>query len=429
MMSMKKHLLTAAAALALAACGGGSDDAETQTIAPSDTQSEAQDADAATEVSAATFVAVVKEEPPLGLPPAPTPEDNPTTAEKVALGEVLFNDTRFSSNGEVSCSTCHDAAKAFTDGPLSVSEGVDGLTGTRNAPTVINAAYMTSQFWDGRRPSLEEQSGDPFLNPVEMNLPDHDAIVQMVRNDEGYVALFENAFGVSGDEITMDHVKKAIAAFERVVISGDSPFDRWHYGGEEDAISDAAKRGFDVFLTDGRCVSCHTISQTHALFTDGKFHNLGIGFEKIEDDAERVVGEFLRVANTDQDVDEAVLGDAKISEIGRFAVSREMQDIGQFKTPTLRNVAATAPYMHDGSHKTLREVVEFYNTAIPITQDQENGEPNPFQSGGIRPLDLTDQQIDDLIAFLKTLTSPEFEEAARLSLAEQAKIDGENAGG
>ena len=373
------------------------------------------------------FVAEIKDEPPLGLPAVPTPADNELTPAKVRLGNVLFNEKRFSSTGEVNCATCHDAAKAFTDSPLSVSEGVNKLTGTRNAPTVINAAFNSAQFWDGRRPDLEGQSGDPFLNPVEMNLPSHDAIVDLVRKDPAYQSLFKEAFGVEPDAITIDHVKAAIASFERVVISGNSPFDRWRYGGEEDAISEQAKRGFDVFLNQGRCESCHTTSETFALFQDGKFHNLGIGFSRIDTDLDRVAAEYQHVAQTDQAADEAILGDAKISEIGRYAVSREMQDIGQFKTPTLRNIAATAPYMHDGSLKTLREVVSFYNTTISPHEDQSQ-EANPFQSGGIRPLNLSDEQIDDLVAFLETLTSPEFGDAAKTSLAEQAKIDAGTSG-
>ncbi len=359
----------------------------------------------------------------LGLPAVPELAENPTTAEKVRLGNILFSDKRFSSTGEVSCATCHDPAKAFTDGPLSVSEGINKLTGTRNAPTVVNAAFFTSQFWDGRRPSLEEQSGDPFLNPVEMNLPSHDPIVKIVREDEAYQEMFREAFGVAPDAIAMDHVKKAIAAFERTIISGDSPFDRWRFGGEADAISDQAKRGFEIYINQGRCVSCHTITDTEALFTDNKFHNLGIGFSRISGDLDKVAGEFLRIAKTDQAADTAILGDANISEIGRFAVSRELQDIGQFKTSTLRNIAATAPYMHDGSLKTLREVVVFYNTNISPHEDQSQ-KPNPFQSGGIRPLNLDDAQIDDLVAFLETLTSPQYEDAARVSLAGQAKTAG-----
>lgn len=395
--------------LATASCGKS----DKKTKAP-----EASAADVAPAAGGAVIGTV-----PLGLPPTPEPADNPTTVEKVRLGNILFNDKRFSSTGDVSCATCHDPGKAFTDGPLAVSEGIKKLTGTRNAPTVVNAAFSATQFWDGRRPSLEEQAGDPFLNPIEMNLPSHDAIVDIVREDPAYQDMFRDAFAVEPGAIEMEHVKKAIAAFERTLVAGNSPFDRWRYGGEENAISEPAKRGFGIFMNDGRCVSCHTISETHALFTDNKFHNLGIGFSKISRDAEKVVGEFLRVANTDQEIDRAVLGDAKISEIGRFAVSREMQDIGQFKTSTLRNIAATAPYMHDGSLRTLREVVEFYNTTISPHEDQDQ-EPNAFQSGGIRPLDLTESQIDDLVAFLETLTSPEHEEAARLSLANQARIAG-----
>lgn len=421
---------TAVAAMLLAACGGPKDETTnteaTDASAP-DVKAPAAEALAApthesNATPATTFVAVIRQKPPLGLPPVPTPADNPITEAKVRLGEILFNDKRFSATGEVSCATCHDPAKAFTDSPLSVSKGINDLTGTRNAPTIINAAYLNSQFWDGRRPSLEEQSQDPFLNPVEMALPSHQPILQIIRTDAAYDDLFQAAFGVSADAATIDHVKKAIASFERVVIAGGSPFDRFYFADEEDAISVQAKRGFDIFLNKGRCVSCHTISQTHALFTDNKFHNLGVGFSKIADDMQKVVGEFLRVANTDQKVDEAVLGDANISEIGRFAVSREMQDIGQFKTPTLRNIAATAPYMHDGGLQTLRQVVELYNTTISPLEDQTK-EANPFQSGGIRPLDLTDAEIDDLVAFLKTLTSPQFEDAAKVSLAAQAQVD------
>lgn len=406
----KEFAIAILAILATAGCGKSNKKSQEASLAPASAEDIAP-------MSAGVQPGAVL----LGLPPVTDPADNPTTAEKARLGNILFNDKRFSSTGEVSCATCHDPAKAFTDGPLSVSEGINKLTGTRNAPTVVNAAFFTSQFWDGRRPSLEEQSGDPFLNPVEMNLPSHEPIVKIAQEDPAYQDMFLEAFGIAPAEITIEHVKKAIAAFERTIVSGNSPFDRWRYGGETEAIPDQAKRGFEVFLTQGRCVSCHTISETHALFTDNKFHNLGIGFSKIATDADRVVGEFLRVAKTDQDADEAILGDAKISEIGRFAVSRELQDIGQFKTSTLRNIAATAPYMHDGSLKTLREVVQFYNTNISPHENQK-AEPNPFQSGGIRPLGLTEAQIDDLVAFLETLTSPEYEEAAKTSLAAQAKI-------
>jgi len=343
--------------------------------------------------------------PPLGLPPALLPEDNPQTPEKIALGDKLFNDQRFSSTGDVSCATCHAAEKAFTDSPLSFSEGINKLTGTRNAPTVINAAYSAKQFWDGRSPSLEEQALHPFINPVEMGLPDHQPILDLVRSDPGYKQAFESVFGKSGDEITMDEVTKAIAAFERTLVSGDSPFDRWYFGGQADALTPAQQRGLDLFVNQGRCVSCHRIEQTQGIFIDSRFHNIGVGINPIQEDVPDLAGEYLKAQVTASEVDVKVLTDPRSSELGRFAVTRDFDDIGSFKTPTLRNVALTAPYMHDGSLKTLREVIVHYNNG-GVTNE---GDPvNDFLSGGIRPLNLTDAQIDDLVAFMEALTSPEY---------------------
>lgn len=343
--------------------------------------------------------------PPLGLPPVPLPEDNPQTPEKITLGETLFKDTRFSSTGEVSCETCHLVDNAFTDGPLSVSEGIEGLTGTRNAPTVVNSVYMKTQFWDGRSPSLEDQALHPFVNPVEMGLKDHQPILDLVRSDPEYLKAFQNVFGKSGDDITMTEVTQAIAAFERTQVSGNSPFDRYFFGGEEEALTPAQKRGFDLFVNKGRCVSCHVIEQTQALFTDNRFHNIGVGINDIQEDVPDLAGEFLKAEATASEVDVRVLTDKRTSELGRFAVSRGFDDLGSFKTPTLRNIAVTAPYMHDGSLETLDEVVIHYNNGGVNAE----GDPvNDFLSGGIRPLDLTDEEMDDLVAFMEALTSPEF---------------------
>ncbi len=348
--------------------------------------------------------------PPLGLPPPPDTPDNPQTPEKIALGDKLFHDKRFSSNGEVSCATCHDAEKAFTDSPLKVSEGINKLTGTRNAPTVVNALYFRTQFWDGRSPSLEDQALHPFLNPVEMGLKDHQPILEVVRTDPDYVAAFKAVFGKTGDAITMDEVTKAIAAFERTQISGNSAFDRFFYGGDKDALTSLQKQGFDLFVNTGRCVSCHRIEQTQALFTDNRFHNIGVGINDIQKEVPELARTFLEAAYTLKEVDFKVLSDAKTSEIGRFAVTRGFDDLGSFKTPTLRNIAVTAPYMHDGSIKTLREVVVHYNNG-GVTNE---GDPvNDFLSGGIRPLNLTDSEIDALVAFMEALTSPEFEGLAQ----------------
>lgn len=342
---------------------------------------------------------------PLGLPPVPVPDDNAQTPAKIALGDKLFHDKRFSADGTVSCATCHARDKAFTDSPLRVSEGIRKLKGTRNAPTVLNAAYMHTLFWDGREPDLEGQAGQPFLNPVEMGLKDYTPILKIVRSDPAYVRGFQAAFGKQGEQVTIREVTRAIASFERTLVTGDSPFDRYRYGGDKQAMSPTAVRGMQVFVGQGRCVSCHTMAQTHALFTDNRFHNLGVGFQRIADDVHDLATAFSQAKARGTNVDIAVLSNTNTSELGRFAVSDQWRDMGGFKTPTLRNVALTAPYMHDGSLKTLEDVVDFYNNGGRV---KKTDAVNAFQSGGIRPLNLSEQQKKDLVAFLKALTSPAY---------------------
>lgn len=339
---------------------------------------------------------------PLGLPPVPVPADNPIIPEKVKLGDKLFHDKRFSSTGEVSCATCHDREKGFADG-LPVSEGINKLRGTRNAPTVINAAYLRTQFWDGREPTLEDQSMQPFVNPVEMALPSHEPILQIVRKDPDYQDLFAKAFGKSGGQVTMKEVSQAIATFERTLIAGNSPFDRYYFGGDKKAMSPAAIRGLDLFVNQGRCVSCHVIEQTQALFTDNRFHMIGLAAQQMPKDLDELLAAVEEVKQKGTDI--AVLSHEKTSSLGRFAVTRDLTDLGAFKTPTLRNIALTAPYMHDGSLKTLEEVIQFYNLGGRLKES----DPVPeLLSGGIRPLNLTKDQEADLVEFLKALTSPEF---------------------
>ncbi len=352
---------------------------------------------------------LAQEAPPLGLPPVPVPLDNPQTPAKVKLGDKLFHDVRFSSTGDVSCATCHERAKAFTDSPLLVSEGIKKQKGTRNAPSVLNAAYFELMFWDGREPTLETQSAQPFLNPIEMGLPNHEPILKIVRSDAAYQPLFKDAFDKTGDAITMTEVTRAIAAFERTVISGNSPFDRWYFGGDEKAVTEPVKRGFKVFLEQGRCVSCHTVSQNYATFTDSRFHNINIGFPRIEKDTADMANAFAEAKRKGTDVDVAVLTNKNTSELGRFAVNNTWSDLGSFKTPTLRNVELTAPFMHDGSLKTLEDVVEHYNNGGKLKATDP--EPAGFLSGGIRPLNLSEQQKKDLVAFLKSLNSPEVAQA------------------
>lgn len=351
---------------------------------------------------AVAFVSSTAFGAPLGLPPVPIPADNPITPEKVTLGKKLFEDKRFSTTGKVSCSKCHERDKGFADG-LPVSEGIHKLKGTRNAPTVLNAAYLKTQFWDGREPSLETQAGQPPLNPVEMGLKNYDPILKIVRNDPEYRQLFKKVFGKSGDQITMKEVNQAIATFERTLVAGDSPFDRYFYGGDKKAMSPAAIRGLKVFVEQGRCVSCHVIEQTQALFTDNRFHMIGVAAQDMPKDLDQLSAAVEEVKEKGTDI--AVLSNKKTSSLGRFAVTRDLTEIGAFKTPTLRNIDLTAPYMHDGSIETLEEVVQFYNNGGRL----EKTDPEPkLLSGGIRPLDLTDEQQADLVEFMKALTSPEF---------------------
>lgn len=302
---------------------------------------------------------------PLGLPPVPIPADNPPTADTVALGRKLYYDTRLSADNTVSCANCHNPAKAFTDG-LRVSLGVGGKNGTRNAPTVLDAAYNPAQFWDGRAASLEDQAGGPMANPVEMGLP-HEVMVAKISKVADYQAAFDKAFGPG--PITIDKVQKAIASFERTLLSGDSPFDKYEYGGDKTALSPAAIRGLAIFRDKqkGNCATCHTIGDKYALFTDGKYHNIGEGLDDNGD----------------------------LKDLGRYTQTHVDADRGAFRTPTLRNISRTAPYMHDGSVKTLKDVVDFY---------VGGGSSNPYLDKQIKELKLTGPERADLVAFLESLT-------------------------
>ena len=302
---------------------------------------------------------------PLGLPPVPVPEDNPPTVETVALGRRLYYDPQLSVDGSISCATCHSPEAGFAD-PKPVSTGVDKKTGTRNSPTVFNSAYFHVQFWDGRSPSLENQAEGPVQNPVEM-ANKLTSVEQKLNADPSYRQEFEKAFGPG--PITYEKIEKCIASFERTVISGNSPFDRWKYGHDEKAVSDSVKRGFVVFTAKekGNCAACHLVGDDYALFTDNKFHNIGVGAE---------MGE--------------------ITDVGRFAVTNQAADRGVFKTPSLRHIALTTPYMHDGGLKNLKEVVDYYIGA---------GNSNSNLDKEIHTLDfLSGQERADLLAFLDSLT-------------------------
>jgi cytochrome c peroxidase len=305
---------------------------------------------------------------PLGLPPVAFPSDNPPTTETIALGRRLFYDAVLSGDGTVACATCHNPTKGFTDGK-AVSTGIQNKTGTRSAPTVLNSAYYQSLFWDGRASSLEAQVEGPITNPIEMaNTPE--AVVQRLQASARYREEFRNAWG--SDQITFEMVRKSIASFERTVLSGNSPFDRYYYGADKEALSASARRGFKVFTDPkrGNCAACHTIGRNYALFTDQKYHNIGIG------------------ANTD----------GSLADPGRYAETKSDADMGAFKTPSLRNAVWTAPYMHDGSVPSLKDVIDHYIGG---------GNSNPHLDKKIRVLDfLSGQERGDLLEFVQSLTGP-----------------------
>ncbi|MFL6415424.1 MAG: cytochrome-c peroxidase [Bryobacteraceae bacterium] len=302
---------------------------------------------------------------PLGLPPLPIPADNPPTAETIALGRKLYYDTTLSSNNTMSCASCHSPALMFSDGQR-FSRGASGKLGVRNALTILNSAYYPVDFWDGRAINLEAQSGMPMANPVEMNQP-HEVSVSKLNAIPEYRKEFEKAFGPG--PVTIDKVEKAIASFERTLLSGNSPFDRYLYGGEKTAMSASAIRGMEIFRDKnrGNCATCHTIGDHYALFSDGKFHNIGIGVD----------------------------ANGELQDLGRYVVTKKDSDKGSFRTPTLRNIAKTAPYMHDGSEKTLKDVVDYY---------VGGGNSNAYLDKEIRPLTLTRQERADVVAFLESLT-------------------------
>jgi cytochrome c peroxidase len=351
----------------------------------------------------------------VGLPTDATraaiPPDNPQTPEKIALGQRLFFDGRLSVDGTVACSTCHDPAHAFTDGrPGSI--GVEGRLGQRNAPTILNALYEKTQFWDGRVKTIEEQGALPIVNRVEMGQPSMDAAVTRIAAIPEYQDGFRNVFG---DSPNAGDLVRALASYERTQVSFDSPFDHF-IAGDESAIDGAAKRGWELFNTRGRCNKCHAVSEDHrdfTYFTDNDFHNIGIGTIRhnvvtLARQAEELVHSGDAIA-----LDRAAV-ETDMSALGRFLITKKESDIASFKTPGLRNVLVTGPYFHDGSQETLWDVMDHYNKG--------DGAQNPYLDEDIQPLALTEEEIDDVVAFLASLTSAQYASEGRRELVHQREM-------
>jgi len=301
-----------------------------------------------------------QEKPPANglLGPIPVPADNPQTPAKIALGRQLFFEGRLSSDGTVSCASCHEPAHAWAD-TTPVSAGVAHQLGTRNTPSIINQAYIVPQFWDGRALHLEKQAVGPVQNPIEMDLTAAQLEFRL-NHIPGYAAQFQAVFG---EAATIDNLAKAIASFERTILSTNTRYDRY-LRGNRTALNESAVRGMRLFTGKANCIACHS----GPAFSDSSFHNLGVGYK-----------------------------DGNFADVGRFDVTKDPNDTGAFKTPMLRNVADTAPYMHDGSEKTLADVIAFYN---------RGGNPNPHLDRDIKPLNLNLQEQQDLLAFLTALSGP-----------------------
>jgi cytochrome c peroxidase len=348
---------------------------------------------------------------PVELTRTVTPADNPPTPEEIALGQTLFFEGRLSADGTVACATCHDPARAFTDGrPTSV--GIHGRTGQRNAPTILNALYNKAQFWDGRAKTLEEQAAFPIVNAVEMGQPSLDAAIAKIAGIQEYKQAFQKVFGrpVNGPDLL-----RAIASYERTLVSFDSPFDHF-IAGDKSAIDDSAKRGWELFNTQALCNKCHALTDTKrdvTNFMDNDFHNIGIGIIRHDVVALALKAEKLVAAGDPAAIDRAAI-ETEMSALGRFLITKKKVDTASFKTPNLRNVLVTGPYFHDGSQETLWDVIDHYNKGAGLN--------NPWLDEDIQPLALTERDIDDLVAFLVSLTSPEYRNRGIQELARQGAL-------
>ena len=331
---------------------------------------------------------------PLGLP-ADTwlhhvPRQNPQTAAKVELGRKLFFDKRLSADGSVACATCHQPERAFAD-DKPLAEGVAQRRGTRNSPSLLNVIYTNGQFWDGRADTLEEQAVLPLINPLEMGDQTHDEVIARLRALPEYVAAFQQTFRTADINITL--LGHALSAFERTLLSGAAPLD--HYlGGDKTALNEAELRGMAVFRGRGRCTRCHTMNENRMLFSDYEYRNTGVAARHPE--FEKLARQLFNASDDERGaLTQQLALQPGGAELGRMLVSQHILDVGAFHTPSLRNVALTAPYFHDGSAATLADVVRFYT---------EGGKDNLNLDTELHPLGLTEEEQRDLVIFLSALT-------------------------
>ena len=290
---------------------------------------------------------------------------------------------------------CHVPEQGFSSNELAMAVGIEGRSVRRNSPSVYNSAYARLLFHDGREDTLEQQAWGPLLAANEMGNPSIGYVLNKVRQIEDSRGLFEAAF--DGQGVSMMTLGMALASYQRTLVSGNSAFDRWYYANDADALSSSAQRGFRLFTGKAGCSACHTVTEAHALFTDHGLHNTGVGYREsmgIRREKERI----LIAPGVSIEVDRATIeqvGETPPPDVGRYEVTQNPHDRWKYKTPSLRNVALTAPYMHNGSIGTLHEVVDFYASG---------GVPNELLDPLIHPLQLTEQEKQDLVAFMQSLT-------------------------
>jgi len=342
----------------------------------------------------------------LGLPVLAVPPDNTITPAKVSLGRKLFLDRRLSPRHTMSCAMCHVPEQGFTAHELATPVGIEGRTVRRNAPTLLNVAFQARLFHDGRETSLEDQVWGPLLAANEMGNPSIGYVIERIRGLEDYRGLFPAAFG--GHGVSAQRIGAAIASYERTLLAGHSRFDRWRYGGDATALDERERHGFALFTGKARCATCHTVGERHTLFTDQAFHNTGVGWRRSSHAPERT--RVTLAPGAYAEIDRATLeafSEPALPDLGRYEVTLDPRDRWAYKTPSLRNVALTAPYMHDGSLATLEDVIAFYD---------RGGVDNPEKSPLLTPLALGPDEHAALAAFLRTLTGSTVQ-----SLAENAR--------
>ncbi|WP_208989608.1 cytochrome c peroxidase [Pseudovibrio sp. POLY-S9] len=338
---------------------------------------------------------------PLGLPPVPHPHDNPPSVAKIELGRKLFFDRRLSINRTMSCAMCHVPEQGFTNWELSTAIGVEGRSLKRNSPSILNVGYLDVLFHDGRDHALETQFIGPLTARNEMANPSAGRVVALLKELADYAQMFEDAFEA---QASLDRIGMALGAYQRTILAGNSPFDQWYFGGDETAVGADVKRGFQVFNGKAGCSACHLIEDDHTLFTDELFHDTGYGQMREEKRQNPPASIPVQVApgvvhQMEFSKIQSVSAERE-ADLGRYEVTEDPVDRWRFRTPSLRNLTVTPPYMHDGHLSTISQVIEFYD---------QGGSQLSGQDPRIRPLGLTGAEKQDLEAFLQSLTSPDLD--------------------